>query len=177
LESACDVTLAFTYRAGISGKELIREELAAFLDYVVLTAAGAEPARPGHRSAVFFSKDGHGKLRTLGFRPLERERARDYLARLCADLLTGALDAQGAATGVHPYLLPHEAVFESRRKQVPIADAIDELCESDDASFSSLRGPVPRVLERYAPPAANDAERMVQARFGLFFELAQEEGA
>jgi exodeoxyribonuclease V gamma subunit len=180
-ESARDATLAFTCRAGISGKDLVREELGAFLDYVVLTAVGVEPARPGHRSAVFFAQDGHGKghgkLRTLAFRSLERERARHYLARLCADLLTGGLDAKGAATGVHPYLLPHEAVFESRRKQAPIVDTIDDLCESDDASFSSLRGPVPRVLERYAPPAASDAERMVQARFGLFFELAQEEGA
>ena len=180
LESASDATLAFTCRVGISGKELLREELGAFLDYVVLTAAGAEPARPGHRSAVFFTKDGHGKLRMLGFRPLERERARDYLARLCADLLTGTPDANGAATGVHPYLLPHEAVFESRRKSMPIVDAIDELCagaESDDPVFSSLRGPVPRVLERYAPPDPGDAERMVQVRFGLFFELAQEEDA
>jgi hypothetical protein len=172
--------LAFTCRAGISGKELLREELGAFLDYVVLTAAGTEPARSGHRSAVFFSKDGHGKLRTLAFRPLERERARDYLVRLCADLLTGTRDGNGAATGVHPYLLPHEAVFESRRKQMPLADAIDDLCagaESDDPVFSSLRGPVPRVLEHYAPPPAGDAEGMVEARFGLFFELAQEESA
>jgi exodeoxyribonuclease V gamma subunit len=180
LENAGDATLTFTCRAGISGKDMVREELGAFLDYVVLTAASAEPARPGHRSAVFFSKDGHGKLRTLGFRPLERERARDYLARLCADLLTGGLDAEGTATGVHPYLLPHEAVFESQRKSMPMVDAIDDLCsgaEGDDAHFSSLRGPVPRVLERYTPPTAGDAEHMVQARFGLFFELAQEEGA
>jgi hypothetical protein len=180
LESASDATLTFTCRAGISGKEMVREELGAFLDYVVLTATGAEPAHTGHRSAVFFTKDGHGKLRALGFRPLDRQRARDYLARLCADLLTGALDGKGAATGVHPYLLPHEAVFENRRTQASLIDAIDELCagaESEDASFSSLRGPVPRVLERYAPPPASEAERMVEARFGLFFELAQEEGA
>jgi hypothetical protein len=182
LEETRDATLAFTCRAGISGKEWIREELGAFLDYVVLTAAGAEATRPGHRSAVFFSKDGQGKLRTLGFGPLDRDRALGYLAQLCADLLTGGLDAQGAATGVHPYLLPHEAVFESRRKQIPIADAIDELCEGEGqggdsgrTTFSSLRGPVPRVLERYTPPAASDAACMVHARFGLFFELAQEE--
>ena len=39
----------------------------------------------------------------------------------------------------------------------------------------SLLGPVPRVLERYAPPAAVEAARMVEARFGLFFELARED--
>jgi hypothetical protein len=181
LENAGDATLGFTCRAGITGKEMIREELGAFLDYVVLTAAGAEPARPGHRSALFFvGKDGHGKSRTLSFRPLERARARDYLARLCADLVTGALDANGAATGVHPYLLPHEAVFASHHKQTPLVDEIAKLCEaaeSDRKDFSSLRGPVPRVLERYAPPPAAEAERMVHSRFGLFFELVVEEGA
>jgi hypothetical protein len=158
---------------------MIREELGAFLDYVVLTAAGAEPARPGHRSALFFTKDGHGKLLALGFRPLERARAQDYLARLCADLVTGTLDANGVATGVHPYLMPHEAVFASQRKQTPLADEIEKLCEgaeSDHPVFSSLRGPVPRVLERYAPPPADEAERMAKARFTLFFELAIEEG-
>jgi exodeoxyribonuclease V gamma subunit len=180
LENAGDVTLGFTCRAGITGKEMIREELGAFLDYVVLTAAGAEPVRPGHRSALFFTKDGQGKLRALGFRPLERARAQDYLARLCASLVTGALDANGAATGVHPYLLPHEAVFASHPKQTPLVDEIAKLCEaaeSDRKDFSSLRGPVPRVLERYAPPPAAEAERMVHSRFGLFFELVVEEGA
>jgi exodeoxyribonuclease V gamma subunit len=177
LESGDDVTLGFTCRAAISGKEMVREELGAFLDYVVLTAAGAEPARPGHRSALFFIKDGQGRLSTLGFRPLERARAQDYLARLCADLVTGALDANGLATGVHPYLLPHEAVFASHHKQTSLVDEIANLCEGvegDKPVFSSLRGPVPRVLERYAPPPADQAARMVQARFGLFFELAVE---
>ena len=177
---AGDASLGFTCRAGISAKDRIREELGAFLDYVVLTAAGAESTRPSHRSAVFFIKDGQGKLRTLGFRPLEREHAQDYLARLCADLVTGALDASGAATGVHPYLLPHEAVLTSQHRQAPLVDAIEDLCakaEDDGSSFSSLRGPVPRVLERYAPPPADEAERMAEARFGLFFELAVEEGA
>jgi hypothetical protein len=177
---AGDASLGFTCRAGISAKDRIREELGAFLDYVVSTAAGTESGRSGHRSAVFFIKDGQGKLRTLGFRPLEREHAQDYLARLCADLVTGALDASGAATGVHPYLLPHEAVLTSQHRQASLVDAIEDLCakaEDDGSSFSSLRGPVPRVLERYAPPPADEAERMAEARFGLFFELAIEEGA
>ena len=178
LGTAGDATtsLRFTCRAGISGKEVIREELGAFLDYVVLTAAGAELARSSHRSALLYAKDRQGKLRTLGFRPLGRARARDYLARL----IVPRARANGAATGVHPYLLPHEAVLASHRRQTPLADEIEDLCEkaeSDEPSFSSLRGPVPRVLERYAPPAADEAEGMVQARFGLFFELAQEEGA
>jgi hypothetical protein len=180
LGHAGDATLAFTCRAGILVKDRIREELGAFLDYVVLSAAGAESARPGHRSAVFFTRDGQGKVRSLGFRPLEREHAQDYLARLCADLMTGALDAKGVATGVHPYLLPHEAVLASQHRQTPLVDAIEDLCakaEDDQSSVSSLRGPVPRVLERYAPPAADQAERMAVERFGLFFELMVAEDA
>ena len=182
LDSGGDATLTFTCRGKISGKEKLREELSAFLDYVVMAAAGAESARPGHRSATFFAGENlgefQGKVRALGFLPLERERARDYLERLCVDLLTGSLDTCGAATGIHPYLLPHEAVFESQRKGSSVADEIDSLCaevESNRSAFSSLLGPVPRVLERYAPPAAVEAARMVEARFGLFFELARED--
>ena len=170
-------TLCFTCRKETWNAGAVREDLRAFLDYVVLTAAGA--ARPGHRSAIFHTKDGQGEVRVLGFRPLECARARDYLLRLCADLVTGALDEDGAATGVHPYLLPHEAVLASRHKQTPLFDEIDKLCVEDEnrgTSFSSLRGPVPRVVERYAPPSAEEARRMVEERFGLFFELVVEEG-
>ncbi len=178
---AGSATLGFTCRAGISGKEICREDLWAFLDYVALAAASDETTLtlPGHRSALFYSSDGQGKVHTLGFRPLECQRARDYLALLCADLLTGALDASGAATGVHPYLLPHEAVLASRRNKTPLLDEIDELCseaEGKGRSMSSLQGPVPGVMDRYAAPTAEEAESMAKARFGLFFELARKEG-
>jgi len=175
-----NATLSFTCRAGISDATIGREDLWAFLDYVVLAAAGTEPTCPGHRGALFYSHEGKGKLHTLGFRALERERARDYLARLCADLLTGALDVNGAATGVHPYLLPHEAVLASQRHKTPLLDEIDELCseaEGKGRSISSLQGPVPRVLDRYAAPTAQEAENMAKARFGLFFDLALEDRA
>ncbi len=179
-EQTGGATLGFTCRAGISGKEICREDLWAFLDYVALAAASDEASLPGHRSVLFYSSDGPGKVHTLGFRPLERERARDYLALLCADLLTGALDTSGAATGVHPYLLPHEAVLASRRNHTPLLDEIDELCceaEGKGRSMSSLQGPVPGVLDRYSAPTAQEAESMAKARFGLFFELASKEGA
>jgi hypothetical protein len=176
---AGDATICFTCRSGTWGAGASREDLWAFLDYVVLTAIGAEPARPGHRSAIFRARDGRGEARMVGFRPLERARALDYLARLCAELVTGALDDDGLATGVHPYLLPHEAVLASRRNQTPVADEIAELCaqaEADRPSFSSLQGPVRGALDRYAPPTAREAEIMVEARFGLFFDLMVEQG-
>ena len=179
-EKAGSATLNFTCRTGISDANTCREDLWAFLDYVVLAAAGGEAVCPGHRGALFYNHDGQGKVHTLGFGPLARDRARGYLARLCADLLTGALDVDGAATGVHPYLLPHEAVLASQRKKTPLLDEIDELCseaEGKGRSMSSLQGPVPRVFDRYAPPTAPEAESMARSRFGLFFELALEECA
>jgi hypothetical protein len=153
-------TLSFTCRAGISAWTIGREDLWAFPRLRGADRGRRRAHAPGHRSALFYSQDGQGKLRTLGFRALERERARDYLARLCADLLTGALDVNGAATGVHPYLLPHEAVLgEPAQARHPLLDEIDELCseaEGAGRSFSSLQGPVPRVLDRYAAPAAQE---------------------
>jgi exodeoxyribonuclease V gamma subunit len=180
LAEAGYTTLCFTCRQGTWGAGAVREDLGAFLDYVVLTAAGAEPAGLGHRNAIFHTKDGPSKVRVLGFRPLDRTRANDYLLRLCTDLVTGALDENGAATGVHPYLLPHEAVLASRHKQTPLFDEIDKLCAEDEngrSSFSSLQGPVPRVVDRYAPPSPEKAQRMVEDRFSLFFELVVEEDA
>jgi hypothetical protein len=178
-EMAGSATLGFTCRAGIHGQEICREDLWAFLDYVALAATSDETTLPGHRSALFYSSEGQGKVRTRGFRPLECQRARDYLGLLCADLLTGALDASGAATGVHPYLLPHEAVLASRRNNTPLLDEIDELCseaEGKEWSMSSLQGPVPGVLDRYSAPTVKEAESMAEARFGLFFELVLMEG-
>ncbi len=175
---ARDTTVCFTCRGGTWVAGACREDLGAFLDYVVLTAIGAEPVRPGHRSAIFHARDGRGKARTVDFRPLERARARDYLAHLCADLVTGAIDGSGLPTGVHPYLLPHEAVLASRRNHTPVVDEIAELCaqaEADRPSFSSLQGPVRGALDRYAPPTAREAEIMVEARFGLLFDLMVEE--
>jgi hypothetical protein len=64
----------------------------------------------------------------------------------------------------------------SRRKQTSVLEEIHILCAKDESrgpGFSSLQGPVPRVMERYAPPAFKEAERMVEERFGLFFELLE----
>ena len=172
-----DTTMCFTTRLGDWKASACREDLAAFLDYVVLTAAGAETSRPGHRSAVFHIEADQGQLRVVDFGPLERDRARDYLEGLCTELVTGALDGHGLATGVHPYLLPYEAVLTSHQDRTSILDEIDRLCSGDgfrDPRFSSVQGPVASVLDRYAPPDAEQAERMVKQRFGLFFELERE---
>jgi exodeoxyribonuclease V gamma subunit len=173
---AGDASLIFSHRGKIGNEARSREQVRAFLDYVALTASGTAAVRPGHRCALFFAAGELGKLRVLRFHSLDRDRALDYLARLCTDFLTGARDGGGAHTGVHPYLLPHEAVFSSRANGTSIFDEVDDLRverESRGTSFSSLQGPVPDVLARYAPLAESDAQRAVKERFGLFFDLAE----
>lgn len=179
-ETTGAATLIFSYRRKICEEKRSREELRAFLDYVVLVASGTEPACAGHSSALFFAAGGLGKLRVLRFRPLERDRALDYLARLCTDFLTGVRDGSGGHAGVHPYLLPHEAVFSSRSEGTSIFDEVDDLREAHESrrtSFSSVQGPVPSVLARYAPLPEAEARRVVRERFGLFFDLVEEETA
>jgi hypothetical protein len=167
--------LGFTCRSGITAGGICREDLGAFLDYVAMTAAGIAPSLTGLRSAVFFVKEGRACVRVLEFAPLECEQARAYLAALCTDLLTGSLDDAGSATGIHPYLLPHEAVLASRQRGSTVSDEIADLCakaEGERGRFSSLFGPVPAVLARYAALPEDQAQAMVERRFGLLFELA-----
>lgn len=167
--------LTFTCRSGITKAGICREDLGAFLDYVAMTAAGLAPAPRGLRSAVFFVKEGRACVRVLEFAPLECGQARAYLTTLCNDLLSGSLD-EGNATGVHPYLLPHEAVLASRERGTTVSDEIAELStkvECDRGRFSSLLGPVPAVLARYAALPEDRAQVLVNRRFGLLFELAR----
>ena len=171
-----DSALSFTTRARLDPKNRSKEDLAAFLEYVVLTASGAEASRPGFRSALFSTARGSGELRCRAFGPLTRDHARDYLGRLCADLLVCGDDGAGATTSVHAYLLPHEAVLKSHARKTPLHEEIQKLCAGYSprgGRFSSVIGPVPAATERYAPPASAEAERMVKDRFGLFFALCR----
>jgi hypothetical protein len=169
--------LSFTCRAGVAAEGLCREDLWAFLDWAAMLAAGIEPASGGMRNAVFYIDHGQPSVRVREFRPLECGQARAYLATLCTDLLTGNLDEHGSATGVHPYLLPHEAVLESRRRHTSVSDEIADLCakaEGQRGRFSSLLGPVPAVLARYAAFPEPEVDAVVQRRFGPIFDLAKE---
>lgn len=171
--------LSFTCRAGISDAGVCREDVWAFLDGVTMAAAGVALPVEGFQSAVFYVADGQPRMRTRLLPPLDRDCARDYLAALCADLLTGDLDARGEATGVHPYLLPHEAILESHRKGTRVGDEIAALCaasEGERGGFSSLRGPVPAVLARYAAPPEPNIAAMVNRRFGRLLSKGPSEG-
>lgn len=172
LSEATGHSLTFTWRAEV-GDGLDKDDLRAFLDYVVLAATGPEELRAGHRSHLFYRSKRRTDVRGRALKPLSRRRALDYLADLCRELL--------ASRGLHPYLLPHEAVLEGHAEGgaglgPAICRAIERL-RSDhdrkDTAFSSTRGPVPDVIAHYASPSPAEVERMVQARFGLFFELLE----
>jgi exodeoxyribonuclease V gamma subunit len=164
------MSLGFTWRADVDQQSLGRDELRAFLDYVVLAATGTQLWCDGHRSALFFRSSEQAGVRICDFGPLERARAMDYLTRLCRELV----EDPASVNGLHPYLLPHEAVLESHERGTEIPTEVERLCESADrAGFSSMRGPVPDVLARYAAPSVTEARRMASARFGLFFDLAR----
>lgn len=170
-------------RTRFEGEARQKEGLRAFVDHVALAAAGA-PARRHAALLCWADASSHASGRS-GLGVLDRDRARTWLESVVADMLAGVPDAAGRPTGLHPYLLPCEAVFEARklgsRTQTTISDAVEKIrdnyFEKPFLKFSSLYGPVPQAVERHDPPAAREAEAMAHARFDLFFALAAEGAA
>lgn len=160
-----------------------REMLRAFLDHVAMSAAGL--SQGGHEALLAVASGTtrqdtpRSALDRRLFAPVEPARARAYLETLAAELLEGAPDpATGSPTGVHPYLLPHEAVFASRgsKNKKDLVELIEDLCDTYadlGRPFSSGYGPVPQAIERHLPPRPEVAARMVENRFGLLFALRQ----
>jgi hypothetical protein len=155
-----------------------RELLRAFLDHVALAAAGFDGE--AHGAWLVNAEGKPGAAERPAFAPVDRGRARRYLAELTAELLAGsAADATGAPTGVHAYLLPCEAVFAAREREAgDVVDVVEELRDGyldfpRANGFSSAWGPVPQAVERHHPPSLDAAARMVEARFGLLFELLE----
>jgi exodeoxyribonuclease V gamma subunit len=172
------LALAFSTGAHDGKRPKRQRVLRAFLDYLALAASGNALARTGAHCAHFFLSDGAPAVETVMFRPVEPERARAYLTGLCVELLTGARDDGGAPTGMHPYLLPHEAVLAGGRDIDGVLQQIAGLCREargGRSSFSSMQGALPDVLDRYAAPDAREVARMVDARFGLYFDLVAEQ--
>ncbi len=162
-------SLAFSWRADVEERSLGKEELRAFLDYVLVSATSTELWCDGHRSALFFRSSKRIGVRICAFGRLERARALGYLTALCRELVAHPT----YTNGLHPYLLPHEAVLASHERGTSIVSEIERCRDNAERTgFSSLRGPVPDVLARYAAPRADEAARMVSTRFRLFFDLA-----
>jgi hypothetical protein len=152
-----------------------RESLAAFLDHVALAAAGLSQGRPGHRGLLLLTDGDKQDIDERCFAVLDPARARNYLARLVRDMMTGTLGPSGEPSGLHAYVLPCEAVFRARREGTSVADAAatlgDLYREGGRSRFSTLNGPIRDAATRWNPPPAETAARMAADRFGLFFEL------
>jgi exodeoxyribonuclease V gamma subunit len=145
--------------------------LSVFLDHVILAAAGI--SQQGHAGRLVppeLTKKGPPGLR---FAPLPAAPAREYLRDLVHELLRGTPDLSGHPSGLHAYVLPCEAVFAHHERNIPVVDAVNELraqcAEDEHSTISTQRGPIRDALDRWDPPSAKEAERMVSARFGLFF--------
>jgi exodeoxyribonuclease V gamma subunit len=172
-------SLFFACRKKASGDfrtRLRRDRLRGFVDHLVRSAAGLGESE--HGAPVAWAVTGeHTLFRSGRFRPVAAETARAYLASIVTALLTGARDGAGAPTGVHPYLLPCEAVFRARKAGSSIPDEVQSLRDvylERSVAFSSVTGPVPEAVERHDPPPADVAQQMADARFGLFFDLLEE---
>ncbi len=156
---------------------LDKESLAAFLDHVALAAAGLSQAGAGHRGLLLLTHAAQNDVEERRFAALDMARARDYLARLVRDLLTGSLGPDGAPTGLHAYVLPCEAVLRARRKGILPVDEAESLLrqyrEGGRIRFSTLYGPIRDAGVRWNPPPAEMAARMAADRFGLYFQLSQ----
>lgn len=156
----------------LDGKDAGKPWLSVFLDHVVLAAAGL--ALDGHRGRLLLPDAGGKEPPLKDFAPLSAVRARAYLRDLVHEMLRGTPNAFGQPSGLHAYLLPCEAVFAHHDKNLPIADAVEQLrercAESERTRVSTHYGPIRDALWRWAPPAADEAERMVRLRFGLYFE-------
>jgi len=173
LANASCASLAFTWRAAV-GQGLDHQDLRAFLDYVALAAAGGAESLAGHRGLLCYHDKKEVDVRTRAFAALGRERALAYLATLCRELL-GAEALTGR--GGRPYLLPGEAVLASRAKHTPFAREIrtwQQRCRGRGAGAAAMPGPLSGAGDDYPIPSPDEAMGMVEARFGLFFELVRE---
>jgi len=152
-----------------------KESLAAFLDHVALAAAGLSQDTAGYRGLLLLTHVEENNIEERCFAELDQTRAREYLARLVRDMLTGTLGLDGAPTGLHAYVLPCEAVFHARRKGTMAGDEAASLCrryrEGGRIFLSTKYGPIRDAVERWNPPSAEAAAHMAVARFGLYFEL------
>jgi hypothetical protein len=166
-------SVAFSCRRTADQKDV--ERLRGFVDHVALSAAGLSGGY--HGALTIWSNGNEARTTPSTFRPVGAERAREYLMTIVSAMVTGALDSGGRSTGVHDYLLPFEAVIDAGKSGRPVAEEVQRLrdlyFELPWLPLSSARGPVPEAVERHEPPPVEEAERMVEERFGLYFQLLE----
>jgi hypothetical protein len=143
-----------------------REYLRAFIDHVMVAAAGSEPPRPTR--ALLCRSTGKHPQQAI-FPALAPAEARTYLDAVVTDLFSG----------VHDYLLPFEAVLSWHgrdRPRPPVPDIVAMLKDDNWTKFQSDFGPV-RNARDYLPPSDERARAMIDRRLGLFLDSAAGEEA
>jgi exodeoxyribonuclease V gamma subunit len=137
-----------------------KDFLAGFLDAVVLSLLPGQSAADSHHAHVIPGGDTADLAKSHRvFRGIDQAKAREFLTNLLADLLGGS----------HAYLLPCEAVFDCLSRKRSIESSVEEMKENDNKACSSRYGPVPN-FEEYDPPDYEEAQRIINRRFGLFVE-------
>jgi exodeoxyribonuclease V gamma subunit len=146
-----------------------REALKAFLDMVMLAAAGRATS-PSH--AAYLLSGDRAEKTSIVFSTFSREQARSYLALLVGELMGGE----------HAYSLPIEAVFtmldRGARSVTRVIEeqrqrALRQTGPSDRGTFCP--GPVPHA-ELFAPPTEEEARLMIARRFGPYVEQRKKGG-
>lgn len=149
--------LAKRAEEGTGATRARRDILRAFFEHALLTAAGMEAV--DHGALVAVTDGERARRHAARFRPIAPDDARTWLGGLAGEL----------ASGVHPYLLPYEAVFTwASHSSSSLVEAVVGLRDKK-GTFSSHYGPVRRP-EAYDPPSEDEARRMVERRFGPFWE-------
>jgi exodeoxyribonuclease V gamma subunit len=170
-------SLAIVGRPPPSRNGIDQADLYAFIHHLVLTAKGRSTTAHDSRT-MFLNKDNYIERRH-GFARTTPQIAQAYLMDLGTELCLGGVHG----SSVHPYLFPHEAVFQSRANGTSVRAEIHKLVEkaqeNDRMSISSDRGGVPDAFMTYGPPDEAQAQIMLKSRFDLFFKLldAQAESA
>jgi len=133
-----------------------RDWMRAFLDEVVLAAAGIKTRKP-HDAYLCLASAGEPVAKFARFSGISGDEARDYLATVVGDLLSG----------VHAYLLPFEAAYRMKviYPKETVAEAVEHAVEQ---SIVSKYGPVPDI-ERFGPPDQAEGLAIIERRFGPMF--------
>ena len=138
-----------------------RDLLALVMHSVALSAAG-EPVDPNFRTIIVGGGDSPAWIRK--FAPMSRKLAREYLAKLAGELLSGATN----------YFLPIEAVEKvqaARRKgEDDLVEEIEDLREavSNEMHFcGSCSGPIRRAIAHsFAAPSSDKLLGIIDGHYG-----------
>lgn len=143
-------------------REKVKENdfLRGFVDYLAVAATGLCEHR--EYRAIVAPGEQCAEMETMErcWPAIDRQKATQYLSTLLTELVCNR----------HAYLLPSDAVVEAFSKdyRFTIEEIVNNLRYSHQPSYRSLYGPVPKPW-MYDPPPEEEAMRMIQERWELFF--------